>query len=169
MKHQTLPNLLGHTDPPPPFGFSIGTFPPGPPRPYVLSPYFPGLSLLQEIALSLNSFSTFLSFASQGCLNEVDLQERAAKEEGRALEEFQSGKLTAVSVKELLQKLDRADQNVLYYAGGIRLLTEAIREREYFMLYLLPLYGNMRCDLRQRKFWRGVGSGPRSLQKFFLC
>ncbi|XP_006265312.1 tetratricopeptide repeat protein 12 isoform X1 [Alligator mississippiensis] len=65
----------------------------------------------------------------KGCLNEVDLQERAAKEEGRALEEFQSGKLTAVSVKELLQKLDRADQNVLYYAGGIRLLTEAIRER----------------------------------------
>uniref|UniRef100_A0A452J375 Uncharacterized protein n=1 Tax=Gopherus agassizii TaxID=38772 RepID=A0A452J375_9SAUR len=62
------------------------------------------------------------------CMNEVDLQERKEKEEEKALEEFQSGKYTAVSVKELLQKLNRPDQNILYYAGGIRVLTESIND-----------------------------------------
>ncbi|XP_030394288.1 tetratricopeptide repeat protein 12 isoform X1 [Gopherus evgoodei] len=62
------------------------------------------------------------------CMNEVDLQERKEKEEEKALEEFQSGMYTAVSVKELLQKLNRPDQNILYYAGGIRVLTESIKD-----------------------------------------
>nr|XP_025039629.1 tetratricopeptide repeat protein 12 isoform X2 [Pelodiscus sinensis] len=62
------------------------------------------------------------------CMNEVDLHERKAKEEEKALEEFQSGKYTAVSMKELLQKLNRPDQNILYYAGGIRVLTELIKD-----------------------------------------
>uniref|UniRef100_A0A8C3SFN2 Tetratricopeptide repeat domain 12 n=1 Tax=Chelydra serpentina TaxID=8475 RepID=A0A8C3SFN2_CHESE len=48
--------------------------------------------------------------------------------EEKALKEFQSGKYTAVSVKELLQKLNRPDQNILYYAGGIRVLTESIKD-----------------------------------------
>ncbi|XP_067421703.1 tetratricopeptide repeat protein 12 [Emydura macquarii macquarii] len=62
------------------------------------------------------------------CMNEVDLQEKKANEEKKALEEFQSGKYMAVSVKELLEKLSRPDQNILYYAGGIRVLTESIKD-----------------------------------------
>uniref|UniRef100_A0A8C8S5Z9 Uncharacterized protein n=1 Tax=Pelusios castaneus TaxID=367368 RepID=A0A8C8S5Z9_9SAUR len=71
------------------------------------------------------------------CMNEVDLQERKANEEKKAMEEFQSGKYTAVSVKELLEKLNRPDQNILYYAGGIRVLTESIKDCKYFIQIFL--------------------------------
>lgn len=55
------------------------------------------------------------------------------KEEDRAMKEFLSGKLAALSVKELLQKLDRPDQNILFYAGGIKALTGAVKDCEYLM------------------------------------
>ncbi|XP_075377357.1 tetratricopeptide repeat protein 12 isoform X2 [Mycteria americana] len=61
------------------------------------------------------------------CMNEVNLEEKRMKDEERAMSEVQSGKLAALSIKELLQKLDRPDQNILYYTGGIRLLTEAVK------------------------------------------
>ncbi|XP_076214489.1 tetratricopeptide repeat protein 12 isoform X2 [Aptenodytes patagonicus] len=63
------------------------------------------------------------------CMNEVNLEEKRVKDEERAMEEVQSGKLAALSIKELLQKLDRPDQNILYYTGGIRLLTGAVKDR----------------------------------------
>ncbi|NXN30807.1 TTC12 protein, partial [Nycticryphes semicollaris] len=62
------------------------------------------------------------------CMNEVNLEEKRIKDEERALKEVQSGKLAALSIKELLQKLDRPDQNLLYYTGGIRLLTGAVKD-----------------------------------------
>ncbi|NXJ02742.1 TTC12 protein, partial [Psophia crepitans] len=61
------------------------------------------------------------------CMNEVSLEEKRIKDEERAVRELQSGKLAALSVKELLQKLDRPGQNILYYTGGIRLLTGAMK------------------------------------------
>ncbi|KAF7236919.1 Tetratricopeptide repeat protein 12 [Varanus komodoensis] len=61
------------------------------------------------------------------CMNEVDLEEKRQYEEERALRELESGKREAVSVSELLQKLCRPDENAFYYAGGIQLLTEAMR------------------------------------------
>ncbi|XP_059685643.1 tetratricopeptide repeat protein 12 isoform X2 [Gavia stellata] len=61
------------------------------------------------------------------CMNEVNLEEKRMKDEERAMKEAQSGKPDALSIKELLQKLDRPDQNILYYTGGIRLLTEAVK------------------------------------------
>ncbi|XP_063211396.1 tetratricopeptide repeat protein 12 isoform X3 [Chroicocephalus ridibundus] len=62
------------------------------------------------------------------CMNEVNLEEKRMKDEERAMKEVESGKLAALSIKELLQKLDRPDQNILYYIGGIRLLTGAIKD-----------------------------------------
>ncbi|XP_009953032.1 PREDICTED: tetratricopeptide repeat protein 12, partial [Leptosomus discolor] len=62
------------------------------------------------------------------CMNEVNLEEKRMKDEERAMKEVQSGKLAALSIKELLQRLDRPDQNILYYAGGIRLLTGAVKD-----------------------------------------
>lgn len=47
------------------------------------------------------------------------------------MEELESGKHTAVSVKELLQKLRIPDENILYYADGIRLLTALMQDCEY--------------------------------------
>uniref|UniRef100_A0A8C6NBQ9 Uncharacterized protein n=1 Tax=Melopsittacus undulatus TaxID=13146 RepID=A0A8C6NBQ9_MELUD len=62
------------------------------------------------------------------CMNEVNLEEKRMRDEERAMEEVHSGKLAALSINELLQKLRRPDQNVLYYAGGIRLLAGAVKE-----------------------------------------
>ncbi|KGL91200.1 Tetratricopeptide repeat protein 12, partial [Charadrius vociferus] len=62
------------------------------------------------------------------CMNEVNLEEKRMKDEERAMKELQSGELAALSVKELLQKLERPDQNILYYTGGIRLLTGAMKD-----------------------------------------
>lgn len=76
-------------------------------------------------------------FDFQDCVNEVDLEEKRVKDEERARKEAESGKLTALSIKELLQKLDRPDQNILYYTGGIRLLTGAVKDCKYSMRRLL--------------------------------
>ncbi|XP_049655514.1 tetratricopeptide repeat protein 12 isoform X1 [Accipiter gentilis] len=62
------------------------------------------------------------------CMNEVNLEEKRMKDEERAMKEVQSGNLAALSIKEMLQKLDRPDQNILYYTGGIRLLTGAMKD-----------------------------------------
>ncbi|NXW55271.1 TTC12 protein, partial [Eurystomus gularis] len=62
------------------------------------------------------------------CMNEVNLEEKRMKDEERAVKEVQSGKLAALSVKELLQKLARPDQNFPYYTGAITLLTAAVKD-----------------------------------------
>ncbi|XP_074972353.1 tetratricopeptide repeat protein 12 isoform X2 [Phalacrocorax aristotelis] len=62
------------------------------------------------------------------CMSEVNLEEKKMRDEERAVKEVQSGKLAALCIEELLQKLDRPDQNILYYTGGIRLLTEAVKD-----------------------------------------
>ncbi|XP_026719395.1 tetratricopeptide repeat protein 12, partial [Athene cunicularia] len=64
----------------------------------------------------------------EDCMKEVNLDEKRMKDEERAMKEVQSGNLAALSIKELLQKLDRPDQNILYYTGGIRLLTGAVKD-----------------------------------------
>uniref|UniRef100_A0A670KMV3 Tetratricopeptide repeat domain 12 n=1 Tax=Podarcis muralis TaxID=64176 RepID=A0A670KMV3_PODMU len=61
-------------------------------------------------------------------IHQVDLEEKKQHEEERAMEELESGKHTAVSVKELLQKLRIPDENILYYADGIRLLTALMQD-----------------------------------------
>uniref|UniRef100_A0A803TV67 Uncharacterized protein n=1 Tax=Anolis carolinensis TaxID=28377 RepID=A0A803TV67_ANOCA len=56
---------------------------------------------------------------------EVDAEEKRQREEQSAKEAFESGKSAAVSVSQLLEKLSAPDKTPLYYAGGMRLLTEA--------------------------------------------
>ncbi|KFZ56116.1 Tetratricopeptide repeat protein 12, partial [Antrostomus carolinensis] len=62
------------------------------------------------------------------CMTEVNLEEKRMKDEERAMKEAQSGRLAALSIEELLQKLARPDQNILYYTGGIRLLTGTMKD-----------------------------------------
>ncbi|XP_065508064.1 tetratricopeptide repeat protein 12 isoform X2 [Caloenas nicobarica] len=61
------------------------------------------------------------------CINEVNLEEKRMKDEETAMKEVRSGNVAALSIKELLQKLERPDQSILYYTGGIRLLTGAVK------------------------------------------
>uniref|UniRef100_A0A8D0E8E1 Tetratricopeptide repeat protein 12 n=3 Tax=Salvator merianae TaxID=96440 RepID=A0A8D0E8E1_SALMN len=88
----------------------------------------------KEYIKSRECYQKILEFDPQkeklckGCLNEVDLEEKKQCEEEKALRELESGKHSAVSVNELLQKLNKPDENILYYAGGIRLLTDLIRD-----------------------------------------
>ncbi|KAJ6653992.1 hypothetical protein lerEdw1_007624 [Lerista edwardsae] len=62
------------------------------------------------------------------CIDEIDLEEKRQLEEERALEELHSGEAAAVSVSELLQKLSKPDENVLYYTGGIQLLMDLMQD-----------------------------------------
>ncbi|XP_010282275.1 PREDICTED: tetratricopeptide repeat protein 12, partial [Phaethon lepturus] len=62
------------------------------------------------------------------CMNEVNLEEKRMKDEEKAMKEVQCGKLAALSIEKLLKKLDRPDRNILYYTGGIRLLTGAVKD-----------------------------------------
>lgn len=71
-----------------------------------------------------------LLFELPDCISEIDLEEKRQLEEERALAELRSGEAAAVSVSELLQKLSRPDEHILYYTGGIQLLTEMIQDCE---------------------------------------
>uniref|UniRef100_A0A2I3GEX3 Tetratricopeptide repeat protein 12 n=1 Tax=Nomascus leucogenys TaxID=61853 RepID=A0A2I3GEX3_NOMLE len=61
-------------------------------------------------------------------LNQVDLQEKADLQEKEAHELLDLGKNTAVTTKNLLETLSKPDQIPLFYAGGIEILTEMIKE-----------------------------------------
>uniref|UniRef100_A0A670YCK5 Uncharacterized protein n=1 Tax=Pseudonaja textilis TaxID=8673 RepID=A0A670YCK5_PSETE len=50
--------------------------------------------------------------------------------EEAASEDLKTGKLTAVAVSEMLQKLSKPDQDPLYYAGGLQLLTDLVQACE---------------------------------------
>ncbi|XP_064424803.1 tetratricopeptide repeat protein 12 [Latimeria chalumnae] len=64
----------------------------------------------------------------QAYVTQVEIAERKSFQEKEALEEFEQGKEAATSVKELLQKLAKTNQVAIYYAGGIKLLTEWIKD-----------------------------------------
>lgn len=64
----------------------------------------------------------------QDYTNQVYCEEKKNTQEKKALEEFEQGKENATSVLEVLQKLAKPDQVNLYYAGGVRLLTERIKD-----------------------------------------
>ncbi|XP_012585411.1 PREDICTED: tetratricopeptide repeat protein 12 isoform X2 [Condylura cristata] len=61
-------------------------------------------------------------------LNQVDLREKAELQEKEAHEVLESGKNTAVTTKNLLENLAKPDQNPLFYAGGIEILTELMED-----------------------------------------
>uniref|UniRef100_A0A452TBM7 Tetratricopeptide repeat domain 12 n=1 Tax=Ursus maritimus TaxID=29073 RepID=A0A452TBM7_URSMA len=61
-------------------------------------------------------------------LNQVNLQEKADLQEKEAHRSLDSGKNTAVTVRNLLETLCKPDQTPLFYAGGIEILTEVMKD-----------------------------------------
>uniref|UniRef100_F6T9F8 Uncharacterized protein n=1 Tax=Monodelphis domestica TaxID=13616 RepID=F6T9F8_MONDO len=61
-------------------------------------------------------------------LNKVDQKEKVELQEKIALEELESGKESAVTTKNLLKSLSKPDQTALFYAGGLQLLTELMKD-----------------------------------------
>ncbi|XP_077903154.1 tetratricopeptide repeat protein 12 isoform X5 [Ictidomys tridecemlineatus] len=61
-------------------------------------------------------------------LNQVHLQEKADLQEKEAHELLNSGKDTAVTTKNLLESLSKPDQMPLFYAGGMEILTEMMKD-----------------------------------------
>nr|XP_058924278.1 tetratricopeptide repeat protein 12 [Kogia breviceps] len=61
-------------------------------------------------------------------LNQVDLQEKADLQEKEAQEALDSGTNTAVTTKNLLEILSKPNQIPLFYAGGIEILTNMMKD-----------------------------------------
>ncbi|XP_008063891.1 tetratricopeptide repeat protein 12 isoform X2 [Carlito syrichta] len=61
-------------------------------------------------------------------LNQVDLREKADLQEKEAHELLNSGKNMAVTTRNLLETLAKLDQIPLFYAGGIEILTEMMKD-----------------------------------------
>ncbi|XP_032328328.1 tetratricopeptide repeat protein 12 isoform X1 [Camelus ferus] len=64
----------------------------------------------------------------KGYLNQVNLREKADLQEKEAQESLDSGKNTAVTTKNLLETLSKPDQIPLFYAGGMEILTEMMKD-----------------------------------------
>lgn len=61
-------------------------------------------------------------------LNQVDLREKADLQEKEAHELLDSGNSTAVTTRSLLETLSKPEQNPLFYAGGVEILTELMKD-----------------------------------------
>ena len=61
-------------------------------------------------------------------LNQVDLREKADLQEKEAQEALDSGMNTAVTTKNLLEILSKPDQIPSFYAGGIEILTDMMKD-----------------------------------------
>nr|XP_023500595.1 tetratricopeptide repeat protein 12 isoform X3 [Equus caballus] len=61
-------------------------------------------------------------------LNQADLREKADLQEKEAHELLDSGRSTAVTTKNLLETLSKPDQMPLFYAGGVEILTEMMKD-----------------------------------------
>ncbi|XP_070479219.1 tetratricopeptide repeat protein 12 isoform X4 [Equus przewalskii] len=61
-------------------------------------------------------------------LNQVDLREKADLQEKEAHELLDSGRSTAETTKNLLETLSKPDQMPLFYAGGVEILTEMMKD-----------------------------------------
>lgn len=82
-------------------------------------------------------FPVFISIVSE-YLNQVDLEEERENQELSAKTELAGGAAEARSVPLLLEKLLVPGQVPLYYCGGFAILSEAITNCE-FSLVFLPL------------------------------
>ncbi|NXB38761.1 TTC12 protein, partial [Eulacestoma nigropectus] len=60
------------------------------------------------------------------CVNEASLEERRVRDEERAAREVQAGNAAALSLQELLQRINTPGQDILCYTAGIRLLAEVV-------------------------------------------
>ncbi|XP_035239645.1 tetratricopeptide repeat protein 12 isoform X2 [Anguilla anguilla] len=61
-------------------------------------------------------------------LTQVDLEEKKELQEKRSRDEFEMGKEEALTVHLLLEKLKKPEQMIMYYCGGLELLSQAITD-----------------------------------------
>ncbi|XP_006773581.1 PREDICTED: tetratricopeptide repeat protein 12 [Myotis davidii] len=89
---------------------------------------------LKNYSVSRECFQKILEINPQlqtqvkGYLDQVDLREKADLQEKEAQQLLDSGKSTAVTTRHLLGTLSKPDQNPLFYAGGIEILTELMED-----------------------------------------
>ncbi|NXI88220.1 TTC12 protein, partial [Rhipidura dahli] len=62
----------------------------------------------------------------KGCVKEANLEEKRVRDEERAQREVQAGNAAALSIQELLQRINSPGQDLLCCTVGIRLLAEAV-------------------------------------------
>ncbi|MCI4385749.1 hypothetical protein PGIGA_G00054390 [Pangasianodon gigas] len=122
-------------------------------------------------------------------LTQVDLEEKKALQEETALRELNDGKEGAMTIPDLLTKLDRPNEHSLYYCGGVELLTQAVTDSTGQTLFRLNngfgvIAGNntIRSCLSQTskelhseelcvsvlRLWRKVCSGNEENQQLLL-
>ncbi|XP_012616588.1 tetratricopeptide repeat protein 12 [Microcebus murinus] len=85
-------------------------------------------SMSRECYKKILEINPMLQTQVKDYLNQVDIRERADLQEKEAHEMLESGENTAVTTKNLLETLSKPDQIPLFYAGGIEILTELMKD-----------------------------------------
>ncbi|XP_069325011.1 tetratricopeptide repeat protein 12 isoform X2 [Eulemur rufifrons] len=85
-------------------------------------------SMSRECYKKILEINPMLQTQVKDYLNQVDLREKADLQEKEAHELLDSGENTAVTTKNLLETLSKPDQIPLFYAGGIEILTEMMKD-----------------------------------------
>ncbi|XP_055279011.1 tetratricopeptide repeat protein 12 isoform X2 [Moschus berezovskii] len=85
-------------------------------------------SVSRECYQKISEINPQLRTQVKDYLNQVDLREKADLQEKEAQESLDSGKNSAVTTKYLLEALSKPDQIPLFYAGGIEILTEMMKD-----------------------------------------
>ncbi|XP_012514601.1 PREDICTED: tetratricopeptide repeat protein 12 [Propithecus coquereli] len=85
-------------------------------------------SMSRECYKKILEINPMLQTQVKDYLCQVDLREKAHLQEKEAHELLDSGENTAVTTKNLLETLSKPDQIPLFYAGGIEILTEMMKD-----------------------------------------
>uniref|UniRef100_A0A8C9AE93 Tetratricopeptide repeat protein 12 n=1 Tax=Prolemur simus TaxID=1328070 RepID=A0A8C9AE93_PROSS len=85
-------------------------------------------SMSRECYKKILEINPMLQTQVKDYLHQVDLREKADLQEKKAHELLDSGENTAVTTKNLLETLSKPDQIPLFYAGGIEILTEMMKD-----------------------------------------
>ncbi|EPQ01856.1 Tetratricopeptide repeat protein 12 [Myotis brandtii] len=89
-------------------------------------------------------------------LDQVDLREKADLQEKEAQQLLDSGKSTAVTTRHLLGTLSKPDQNPLFYAGGIEILTELMEDCKPETCGLMNVVGVKGRSLESRECFQKI-------------
>ncbi|XP_059272823.1 tetratricopeptide repeat protein 12 isoform X3 [Mustela nigripes] len=85
-------------------------------------------SVARECYQKISEINPQLQAQVKDYLNQVNLREKADLQEKEAHRLLDAGKNTAVTVRNLLETLCKPDQTPLFYAGGIEILTEMMKD-----------------------------------------
>ncbi|XP_021093445.1 tetratricopeptide repeat protein 12 isoform X11 [Heterocephalus glaber] len=85
-------------------------------------------SMSRQCYQKISEINSKLQTQVKEYLHQVDLQEKADFQEKEAHELLDLGKNTAVTTKNLLETLSKPDQTPLFYAGGMEILTDVMKD-----------------------------------------